>query len=575
MKRILQYIRPFYFYIAVTMTIKFIGTVMELLIPRLLEIMLDVAVPQGKKQFILLIGGAMLLCAIVCVVANIVANRMSAKSAGGVTHKLRYDLFEKINRLSARQLDDITIPSAVSRLTSDTYNVNQLLARMQRLGVRGPILLLGGIVITLFMNVKLALIMIGTLPIIALVVYYVTKISVPMYTRQQGVLDQAVRVVQENITGIRVVKALCRTDYEKQRFHGVNATLCEAERKAGAVAAVTNPVTSLILNLALTAVILVGAIGVNQGEIQPGVILSFQSYFTMILNAMLGVTRIFTMWTKGEASANRVADVLEMEEQLEAEPSDIKTNESSAAIEFKKVSFSYNGAVDNLSEISFSLESGQTLGILGPTGSGKSTIVSLLLRFYDADQGDIYLNGKNIKNIPYETLREKFGIVFQNDFIMEGSIENNIRFFRDIDSAALAAAATDAQASFINEKENGMAYEVAVRGNNLSGGQKQRLFIARALASRPEILVLDDASSALDYRTDASLRKAIAQNYRDTTKIIIAQRVSSVMHADLILVLEEGKIIGKGRHEELLKTCAMYQNIARTQMNLTEEQENG
>ncbi len=575
MKRILQYIRPFYFYIAVTMTIKFIGTVMELLIPRLLEIMLDVAVPQGKKQFILLIGGAMLLCAIVCVVANIVANRMSAKSAGGVTHKLRYDLFEKINRLSARQLDDITIPSAVSRLTSDTYNVNQLLARMQRLGVRGPILLLGGIVITLFMNVKLALIMIGTLPIIALVVYYVTKISVPMYTRQQGVLDQAVRVVQENITGIRVVKALCRTDYEKQRFHGVNATLCEAERKAGAVAAVTNPVTSLILNLALTAVILVGAIGVNQGEIQPGVILSFQSYFTMILNAMLGVTRIFTMWTKGEASANRVADVLEMEEQLEAKPSDIKTNESSAAIEFKKVSFSYNGAVDNLSEISFSLESGQTLGILGPTGSGKSTIVSLLLRFYDADQGDIYLNGKNIKNIPYETLREKFGIVFQNDFIMEGSIENNIRFFRDIDSAALAAAVTDAQASFINEKENGMAYEVAVRGNNLSGGQKQRLFIARALASRPEILVLDDASSALDYRTDASLRKAIAQNYRDTTKIIIAQRVSSVMHADLILVLEEGKIIGKGRHEELLKTCAMYQNIARTQMNLTEEQENG
>lgn len=575
MKRILQYIRPFYWYMAVTMLIKFMGTVMELLIPRLLEIMLDVAVPQGKRSTILFIGGAMLLCALVCVAANIIANRMSAKSAGGITQKLRYDLFEKIDRLSARQMDEITAPSAISRLTSDTYNVNQLLARMQRLGVRGPILLLGGIIITLFMDLKLALIMIATLPIIAVVVYFVTKISVPMYTRQQGVLDQAVRVVQENITGIRVVKALCRTDYEKKRFHGVNETLCETERRVGAVTAITNPATSLILNLALTAVIWVGALGVNAGEIQPGVILAFQSYFTMILNAMLGVTRIFTMWTKGEASANRVADVLELKEQLTVEPAEESGNRYSAAILFENVSFSYNGAVENLSDISFSLAPGQTLGVLGPTGSGKSTLVSLLLRFYDADKGSIYLNGEKIQSIPYEQLRKKFGVVFQNDFIMEGSIESNIRYFREITPEQLSAAARDAQADFIAEKENGMAHDVAVRGNNLSGGQKQRLFIARALAAEPEILVLDDASSALDYRTDASLRRAIAQNYRDTTKVIIAQRVSSIMHADLILVLEEGRIIGKGTHEQLMQTCSMYQNIARTQMNGTEGEKNG
>lgn len=575
MKRILQYIRPFYLYMAVTMLIKFIGTVMELLIPRLLEIMLDVAVPQENRDFILLIGGAMLLCAIVCVAANIVANRMSAKSAGGITQKLRYDLFERIDRLSARQMDEITVPSAISRLTSDTYNVNQLLARMQRLGVRGPILLLGGIIITLFMDLKLALIMVATLPVIAVVVYFVTKISVPMYTRQQGVLDQAVRVVQENITGIRVVKALCRTDYEKKRFYGVNKTLCETERRAGAVTAITNPATSLILNLALTAVIWVGALGVNTGEIRPGVILAFQSYFTMILNAMLGVTRIFTMWTKGEASANRVADVLELEEQLTVRLAEEKDDRHSAAIAFEHVSFSYNGAVENLLDISFSLAPGQTLGVLGPTGSGKSTLVSLLLRFYDADKGSIYLNGEKIQSIPYEQLRKKFGVVFQNDFIMEGSIESNIRYFREIAPERLSAAATDAQAGFIEEKEDGMAHEVAVRGNNLSGGQKQRLFIARALAANPEILVLDDASSALDYRTDASLRRAIAQNYRDTTKVIIAQRVSSIMHADLILVLEEGRIIGKGTHEQLMQTCSMYQNIARTQMNGTEGKKNG
>ena len=460
-------------------------------------------------------------------------------------------------------------------MTSDTYNVNQLLARMQRLGVRGPILLIGGIVITLFMDLKLALIMIATLPVIAVVVYFVTKISVPMYTRQQGVLDRAVRVVQENITGIRVVKALCRTEYEKKRFHGVNETLCETERRVSAVTAVTNPATSLILNLALTAVIWAGALGVDNGEIQPGVILAFQSYFTMILNAMLGVTRIFTMWTKGEASANRVADVLELEEQLTAVPEPENAAAPEAAITFENVSFSYNGAVENLSDISFSLAPGQTLGILGPTGSGKSTLVSLLLRFYDVDRGNIYLGKERIQSIPYEKLRRKFGVVFQNDFIMEGSIESNIRYFREIAPERLSAAAEDAQADFIEEKEDGMAHAVAVRGNNLSGGQKQRLLIARALAEGPEILVLDDASSALDYRTDAALRRAIAQNYRDAAKVIIAQRVSSVMHADLILVLEEGRIIGKGTHAQLMQSCRMYQNIARMQMNETEGKKNG
>lgn len=571
MKRILGYIKPFYAYIAVTMLIKFAGTIMELLIPGLLEIMLDRAVPQRDVRLILLIGAGMLLCALLCVVANITANRMSAKSAGGITLRIRHDLFEKIDGLSARQMDEITMPSAISRLTSDTYNVNQLLARMQRLGVRGPILLLGGIIITLFMNIKLALLMIATLPVIAVVVFYVTKISVPMYTRQQEILDGTVRVVQENITGIRVVKALCKTEYEKGRFHRVNEALCESERRAGSVTAITNPATSLILNLGLTAVILVGALGVNSGEIQPGVILAFQSYFTMILNAMLGVTRIFTMWTKGEASAKRIADVLELEEQLRVEAQKQAPAGNDIAVEFQDVSFSYNGRVDNVSGISFRLKHGETLGILGPTGSGKSTLIQLLLRFYDVDQGHIYIGGQDIKSIPYAELRRKFGVVFQNDFIMEDSIGNNIRYFRTLDDASVSAAAANAQADFIAEKAGQMEYPVAVRGNNLSGGQKQRLFIARALAGNPEILILDDASSALDYRTDAALRKAIAEHCKSAAKIIVAQRISSVMHADLILVMEDGKIIGKGRHAELMQSCDMYRNIAAAQMDLMGE----
>lgn len=270
------------------------------------------------------------------------------------------------------------------------------------------------------MNVRLALIMIATLPVITLVVYFVTKTSVPLYTKQQGVLDDAVRVVQENITGIRVVKALGKTEYEKKRFHTVNQELCETERRAGGVTAVTNPATSLILNLALTAVILAGAVGVNSGDIQPGVILSFQSYFTMILNAMLGVTRIFTMWTKGEASANRVADVLELEDELTAAEADTSSGEY--AVEFKNVSFSYNGVKNNLSDISFALKPGQTLGILGPTGSGKTTLLSLLMRFYEVGSGGIYINGQNIKSIPQADLRKKFGVVFQNDFVMEAGL---------------------------------------------------------------------------------------------------------------------------------------------------------
>ncbi len=575
MKRILKYIRPFYFYIAVTMLIKFTGTIMELMIPRLLEIMIDGAVPDKNRGLILLIGGAMLFCAIICVAANIIANRMSAKSAGGITLKLRYDLFDKIDRLSARQMDEITVPSAISRLTSDTYNVNQLLARMQRLGIRGPILLVGGIVITLFMDVKLALIMIATLPVIAGVVYFVTKVSVPMYTKQQGILDNAVRVVQENITGIRVVKALCKTEYEKERFHRVNETLCETERKVGSVTAITNPASSLILNLALTAIILFGAVSVNNGDVKPGVILSFQSYFTMILNAMLGVTRIFIMWTKGEASANRIADVLELEEQLAVEEMSGGDGDEDAAIEFRNVGFSYNGIVNNLSDISFKLKKGETLGILGPTGSGKTTLVNLLLRFYDTDEGSIYIDGKNIKSIPYEQLRKKFGVVFQNDFVMEGSLKNNIRYFRNINDQSIYKAAVNAQAYFIDEKEGKMDYEAAVRGNNLSGGQKQRLFIARALADDPEILILDDASSALDYRTDAMLRRAVAENYPDAAKIVIAHRISSVMNADLIMVLDEGKIIGLGNHSELIENCEMYRNIAKTQMNLTGVEKGG
>jgi len=569
MGKLKEYIRPYWGFMALTMLIKFLGTATELLIPGLMETMLDEKVPAGDAGAIWAYGGLMLLCALGCLAGNVIANRMSAVSSGKITRAVRHDLFRKLQSLSARQMDELTVSSAESRLTSDTYNVNQLLARLQRIGIRAPILLVGGIMMMLTMDHVLALVLIGLLPVIALVTYLVTRTSIPLYTRQQSVLDDVVRTVQENITGIRLIKALSKSDHERRRFNGVNDELTRVDMKAGFVTTITNPVASLTLNLGLTLVVVIGAYRVDSGSIQSGVIVAFLQYFTMILNAMLGITRIFVMWSKGEASAKRVAEVLATEEDLTVIPGE-EPETDAPHIEFRDVSFSYTGIGRNIDSLSFRLQRGQTLGILGPTGSGKSTIVNLLMRLYDPDEGTVLIDGRDVRTMEPQELRSRFGVVFQNDFVAEGTVADNIRFFRDLPEEDLLRAAEDAQAEFIREK-GGMETSVAVRGNDLSGGQKQRLLIARALAARPEILVLDDASSALDYRTDSELRKALRSGYRDTTTVLIAQRVSSLRHADLILVLQDGQVIGAGDHDTLMDSCDEYRAIAETQMGAGRE----
>ena len=565
MEKLGNYLRPHWWFIVLTMLIKLLGAAAELTIPYLMEIILDYKVPAGSRRDIFLFGGLMLLCAAACLGFNVIANRMSAVSSGKITRAIRHDLFAKLMGFSPRQMDSITTSSAVSRLTSDTYNINQLLARTQRLGIRAPILLLGGIAMMVSMDGLLSLVLIALLPVIGIVVYYVTRISVPLYTRQQSVLDRMVGTVQENITGIRVIKALSKTDYEKERFRKVNQDLTDVDRKAGSVSAITNPASTLVLNLGLTLVVVVGAYRVNGGAVRSGVIVAFLQYFTMILNAMLGITRIFVMFSKGQASAKRVASVLEAPEDLAVLP---ETGPETGAphIAFRDVTFSYNGREPDLMHVSFSLEHGQTLGIIGATGSGKTTLLQLLLRLYDPDSGTILIDGRDIRTIAPEVLRKKFGVVFQNDFVAEGTAGDNIRFFRPVDNDAMAAAAECAQADFLHERPEGIEQPVQVRGNNLSGGQKQRLLIARALAANPEILILDDASSALDYATDARLRQALHRNYHDTTTVLVAQRVSSLRHADWILVLDDGRVIGSGTHEALMEHCPEYRSIAMTQM---------
>ena len=569
MRKLSRYIRPHIWYILLTLLIKCAATATELLIPRIMEIILDETVPAvrlgGDIRMIYILGGSMLLCAAVAMLTNILANRMAAISSGKITQRLRHDLFEKLEDLSARQMDRLTVSSAVSRLTSDTYNVNQFLTRIQRMGIRAPILLVGGVFMMLSMDWRLSLVMVGMLPVISVTVLLVTKKTVPLHARAQQIQDDMVRICQENISGIRVIKALSKTEHEKQRFEQVNEDHTETTRRAGTYSNISSPVANLALNLSLTLVVVIGAYRVNSGGIESGVIVAFLQYFTMLLMATLGITRIFIMWAQGEASAARIADVLILQKDLQVEPESPQAD-TPAHIEFRNVTFSYTGIGTNLKALSFRLEHGQTLGILGPTGSGKTTVLNLLMRFYDPDAGQILIDGRDIRTIPYEELRAMFGVVFQNDFVTEGTIGHNIRFFRELDDAAVTDAARHAQAEFIQEKAGGMDAEVVIRGNNLSGGQKQRLLIARALAADPEILVLDDASSALDYRTDALLRKALRENYRNTTTVLVAQRISSLRHADLILVLDDGQVIGMGSHSQLMESCDEYRSIAQTQM---------
>ena len=568
MKTIAQYIRPHYGIIAWTMVLKLVAAMMDLLIPSFLARIIDGALPSGDRRQVFFWGGMMAVCAVVSMVTNLSANRTAGRTSSNITRVLRRDLFEKISHLSAQQLDKLTVPSAVSRLTSDTYNLNHLFNRTQRLGVRAPILLVGGLAITLAMDAALTLVLLLTLPFITLIVYTVTKKSVPLYMRQQGVLDRMVRTVQENVTGVRVIKALSKEDYEKERFDKVNLELADTERKAASVMAATNPSTGFVLNIGLTMVVVAGAWLVNAGRSSTGNIIAFLNYFTIILYAMLGITRIFVMFSRGAASALRVEEVLALEEDLIVLPAGEK-EDTPWHIEFRDVSFSYNKSVDNLSHINFALKRGETLGILGATGSGKTTLVYLLLRFYDVDSGQVLLDGEDIRTIPRERLHRMFGVAFQNDFIMGDSLRRNIDYFRGIPEDRLLEAARDAQAdAFIAELPDGLDHVAAMRGNDLSGGQKQRILISRALAGQPDVLILDDSSSALDYRTDAALRKALSERYAGVTKVIVAQRISSIKGADHILVLDDGQAVGYGTHDELMRSCEAYRSIGETQMGL-------
>ena len=565
MKFLIKRLAPYKLRMAVGLIIKISGTVAELLLPVILSYILDNVIKTESVPRVLLFGGLMILCALIALVGNIVANRMAAYVSMLFARDMRRELFERTLYLSARQADAFTVASLESRITSDTYNVHNFILMIQRMGVRAPILLIGGMTISFIMDAYLSLVMLATFPLIFATVYLISRNGVPLYSKVQRAVDGMVKVVREDTQGIRVIKALSKGDYENRRFDKISRALAGREKIASTVMSIPNPIMTLLMNLGIAGVVALSATRIANGESSAATVIAFMQYFTTISMAMMALSRMFVMFTKCAASAKRINEVIESPDTFYlTEKVEEKSNNH---IDFCKVSFSYLGKKNNLSDISFSIARGGSLGIIGATGSGKSTLIKLLMRSYEADGGEILIAGKPITSYAREELTAMFGVAMQSDFLYSDTIYENIDFGRGLSEAAIHRAARIAQAhDFISACEGGYEYKLSPKGTNLSGGQRQRLLIARAIAQDPDILILDDSSSALDYKTDAALRAALASELSGVTVVTVAQRVSSVKGCDLILVLEDGRIIGAGKHDDLLATCPEYKEIADSQM---------
>jgi len=573
MKIILNLLKPFKYKLTFSLTLKSIAALADLFLPWIIAYMIDVIIPDLREATdptltpLYFAGILMVVIAFIGLFFNVIANRQAEYIAAVATKDLRHNLFKKIENLSANQVDQLTRPSLISRMTTDTYNVYRATAVMQRLGVRAPVLLIGGILLALSLDAVLTLVMISMLPLILVIVYFTSKKGIPLYKKTQKKVDVLVRTLREYITGARVVRALSMNAHEMNRFDHANQETVDAELHATTTMARINPMMRAVMNLGLVIVLVFGAFRVNIGMTEKGQIMAFVTYFTIILNAMMSITRVFVLSSRATASGERIYEVINMPEDLKDGYDEVKEDLSIPHIEFDDVSFSYNQKEANLENVSFKLNKGQTLGIIGATGSGKTTIINLLMRFYDVDKGHIKIYGKDVRDLKQNDLRKRIGVVFQNDLIFADSIYGNIQFNRNkIGDEDIELATRVAQADFIYEKEDKHETKMAQKGMNLSGGQKQRVLIARAVAGHPDIMILDDASSALDYQTDLNMRKSLKKELIDTTMIIIAQRISSLKDSDLILLIDDGKIIAKGTHDELMRSSKLYQEIAAYQL---------
>lgn len=564
MKKLWKYMRDYRREGILAPLFKLLEASLELLVPLVMAQIIDTGIANGDGGFILSRCGILAALAAVGLVCSITAQYFAAKASVGFAAKLRSTLFKHIQSLSYSKLDTQGTGTLIARITGDINQVQSGMNLALRLLLRSPFVVFGAMIMAFTIDVKAALVFVVTIPLLSIVVFGIMLWSIPMYKKVQARLDKVLGITRENLSGVRVIRAFCKEDEERREFGERNAALTKLQLMVGRVSAAMNPATYIMINLGIAVLIYVGALRVDSGILTQGQVVALYNYMSQILVELVKLASLIITITKALACAGRVSAALDVESDMhgaDTMPKEIDTDEE---VRFENVEFGYaTGGEPALSGISFSVKKGETMGIIGGTGSGKSSLVSLIPRFYDATGGHVYIKGNEVKDYPLGALREMVGMVPQKAVLFKGTIRENLRWGNaDATGEEMERALSDAQAlEIVKAKPEGLDSPVAQNGKNLSGGQRQRLTIARALIKKPEILILDDSASALDYATDLALRRSLAAlNYKPTV-FIVSQRASSILHADKIAVLDEGKMVGLGTHDELMQTCPVYREI--------------
>ena len=573
MKTLLAYLKDYKKESILAPLFKMLEASFELFVPLVMAAIIDVGIANQDKPYIVKMCFVLIALGIIGLVCSITAQYFAAKAATGVGTGIRHGLFEHIQKFTFTEMDQLGTSTLITRMTSDINQIQSGVNLVLRLFLRSPFIVFGAMIMAFTVDVKAALVFVVTIPLLSLIVFGIMLVTMPMYKKVQADLDQVLLATRENLTGARVIRAFNKEEDETKRFKNANQILTDAQKYVGRISGMMNPLTYIIVNGAIIALIYVGAVRVDIGDLTQGQVVALINYMSQILVELVKLANLIISVTKAAACLNRVESVLAVKPDMNEGDVRWKSNSSEAdrdlknkipVVEFSHVSLTYKGTSDtSLSDINFCAKKGQTIGIIGGTGSGKSSLVNLIPRFYDATDGTVKINGRDIKEYQTENLREHIGVVLQKAVLFKGSIADNLRWGKeDATEQEMYEALDISQArEFVDTKQGGLEFQIEQGGRNLSGGQKQRMTIARALVRKPEILILDDSASALDFATDAALRKSIKEMKNQPTVFIVSQRAASIQHADQIIVLDDGAMAGIGTHEELLKDCPVYQEI--------------
>lgn len=583
MKKLLVYLKDYKKESVLGPLFKLLEATFELIVPLVMAAIIDTGVATGDKSYIMKMCMVLVLLAVIGLTCSVTAQYFAAKAAVGFATKLRHALFAHIESLSFTEMDTVGTATLITRMTSDVNQVQNGVNLVLRLFLRSPFIVFGAMVMAFTIDVKAALVFVVTIPLLSIIVFGIMLISIPLYKKVQSALDKVLGITRENLTGSRVIRAFNKEEDETVHFNENNDLLTRAQIYVGKISALMNPLTYVIINGAIVVLVWTGAVRVDNGYITQGEVVALINYMSQILVELVKLANLIININKSIACGNRIQSIFEMQpsitdgsgqkvDKVQTDTAD-RSEEAEYAVEFSHVGLTYAGAGDeSLTDIDFKVKKGETIGIIGGTGSGKSSVVNLIPRFYDVTSGFIKVDGKDVKDYPLEELRGKIGTVLQKAVLFHGTIRENLKWGNpDATEEDLNRAITVAQAKeFVDNKEGRLDFEIEQGGKNLSGGQRQRLTIARAVVKKPEILILDDSASALDFATDAALRKAIREMEGETTVFIVSQRAASIQHADRIVVLDDGKIVGLGTSEELLESCEVYQEIYNSQFKKQE-----